>query len=195
MKRLIPYAVAAAGLAAAVVFCLVLVGAVWYSPQQEIVFAEEPALPPDPPKHLRIPALGVDARVQHAGLLPGNRMASPTNFTDVAWYKYGPSPGMLGSAVIAGHLDNGLGLPGVFKDLEKISPGEEVVVETESGEERRFVVERVEVYPYDQVPKSVFTADDRARLNLVSCAGNWIKTGALGWTVDKRLVVYATLLP
>ena len=96
-KRLAAFAVL---LVAVVVFGVTLAGAVWYSPQHEIPV--QAAMSEEPPVRLEIPKLGLDVHVQQAGIIAGNRMAAPTNFTDVAWYKYGPAPGELGSAVIAG---------------------------------------------------------------------------------------------
>ena len=185
---------AAAGTASAI-FVIVLASAVLYAPQgAEVLPLNPPPAATEPPLRLVIPAIRLDTRVQQAGLLAGNRMAAPTNFSDVAWYKYGTVPGAAGSAVIAGHLDNGLGLNGVFKNLSKLKAGDEIEVQTASSTVR-FVVERLETYPYDQVPGTIFTAADAARLNLITCAGKWIKTPALGWTVDHRLVVYAVLAP
>lgn len=196
MDRKLRLVTAAAVAGTAVVFVVVLASAVWYAPQgaEELLPQNPPPAATDPPLRLVIPAIKLDARVQEAGLLAGNRMAAPTNFSDVAWYKYGTVPGAAGSAVIAGHLDKGLGLSGVFKNLSKLEAGDEIDVLTASGTVR-FVVERLETYPYDQVPAAIFTATDAARLNLVTCAGKWIKTKTLGWTVDHRLVVYAVLRP
>ena len=176
---------------ALVVFAVALARAFFYFPQTEVVPQDAPALPQDPPARLVIPGLDIDARVQHAGLIAGNRMAAPTNFTDVAWYKYGAAPGAVGSAVIAGHFDNGLGLSGVFKNLSRLKPGDYIEVITKEGERISFRVERLETYPYDRVPKSIFTEADAARLNLITCGGRWIKTKELGWTVDSRTVAYA----
>jgi sortase A len=187
-KRVIAWAVLIGSVA---LFAITLTGAVWYSPQNEI--SVQALVSEEPPVRLVIPKLDLDVQVQQAGLIAGNRMASPTNYTDVAWYKYGPAPGELGSAVIAGHLDNGLGLTGVFKDLNKLQPGDALTVETEDGDLLHFVVEQLVTYPYDQVPPSIFTSKDKARLNLITCAGKWIKTPDLGWTIDQRLIVYAVL--
>ena len=193
MKRTLPYLVAAAGAVAVIIFVVTLVGALWYSPQNEIAAPFAATVPSDPPTRLIIPAINLNVHVQQAGLIAGNRMAAPTNFTDVAWYKYGPAPGMLGSAVIAGHLDNGLGLTGVFKNLKELKVGDDIQVLTATGTTLHFTVEKLVAYPYDQVPASIFTDNDKARLNLITCAGKWIKTPALGWTIDHRLIVYATL--
>lgn len=173
------------------------VHALFIDAQVEVPVAAAAAAPTasvtDYPVRLVIPTLHVDASVQQAGVVAGGRMAAPTNFTDVAWYKYGTVPGMTGSAVIDGHLDNGLGLSGVFKNLSTLAPGDDVQVITESGKTLTFSVVKVATYPYDSLPASIFTADDAARLNLITCTGGWIYSNTEGMTYDHRLVVYTVL--
>ncbi len=149
------------------------------------------ASPQDLPSRLRIPSLGIDTNVQHVGVGKTGNMAVPTNYTDVGWYRLGTVPGFVGSAVMDGHVDNGLALPGVFKQLNQIKKGDELFVDTAGGATRRFVVQEVALYPYQEVPlQKLFSRADQARLNLVTCDGAWVQ-GAK--TYDHRLVVYATL--
>jgi hypothetical protein len=58
------------------------------------------------PVRLRIPAIAVDAAVEHVGLTPDGAMDVPASYADVAWYTLGPKPGEPGNAAIAGHLDS-----------------------------------------------------------------------------------------
>jgi sortase A len=140
------------------------------------------------PMHLQIPALSIDAAVQHVGIAKSGAMAVPTNFTDVGWYRLGTVPGQKGSAVVDGHVDNGLALPGVFKHLSDINVGDSVYIQTRSGEKLHFVVYKKELYPYKDVPAAdVFAAGDFAHLNLITCGGSWVQRDK---TYDKRLVVY-----
>ncbi len=149
------------------------------------------ALPGDIPARLQIPSLNIDANVQRVGIAKSGSMAVPSNFTDVAWYRLGTVPGFVGSAVIDGHVDNGLSLAGVFKHLSDIQVGDEIDVITASSSIKKFVVSEVAVYPYKEVPlERLFNASDQARLNLITCEGAWIKGEK---TYDQRLVVYATL--
>lgn len=142
------------------------------------------------PEQLLIPSLSINAHVQHVGTNAKGMMAVPSNFTDVAWYKYGTVPGKLGSAVIDGHVDNGLALAGVFKHLGDIKVGDDVFVVTMNGKKLHFVVSDVETYPYTDGPADrIFNASDAAHLNLITCAGTWVKGGH---TYNERLVVYTT---
>ena len=147
--------------------------------------------PYDLPDTLRIPSLEITAAVQHVGVTANGTMANPTNFTDVGWYKFGPAPGKRGSAVMAGHVDNGLALDGVFKHLGDLKKGDDIYVVNAGGKRLHFVVEDVVSYPYKDVPlETLFKRADKARLNLVTCEGNWVKKEK---TYDQRLVVYTTL--
>lgn len=142
------------------------------------------------PKQLLIPSLSINAHVQHVGVNAKGMMAVPSNFTDVAWYKYGTVPGKLGSAVIDGHVDNGLALAGVFKHLGDIKVGDDMYVVTTAGAKLHFVVKDIEQYPYTEGPtEKIFNANDAAHLNLITCTGTWVKGGH---TYNERLVVYAT---
>jgi len=143
------------------------------------------------PSRLVIPSLGINAHIQHVGENAQGNMRAPDNFTDVSWYEYGTVPGNVGSSVIAGHVDNGLGLDGVFKHLSDITIGTDVYIETGGGAKLHFIVSDIEVYPYQSVPATLFTQNDAARLNLITCYGTWV-TG--GDTYDHRTVVYTRLV-
>jgi sortase A len=176
------------------IFSATLVHTVWYAPDSQGAQANVPITDATTslPARLIIPALNINASVQHVGVNVAGAMRAPDNFTDVAWYKYGTTPGNLGSAVIDGHVDNGLGLNGVFKYLDTIKVGDDVYVQTANGSRLHFVVSDIESYPYQSVPlQTLFARDDAARLNLITCEGDWV---AGGDTYDHRLVVYATLV-
>lgn len=181
-------------LAAGVLFTNTLVGALFYNPDTEISIPVESSIPLTPlqePTRLRIPALSINTPVQHVGVNAKGNMAAPNNFTDVGWYKYGVVPGGDGSAVMAGHVDNGLALAGVFKRLSELKTGDEVLVERVDGSIATFVVTSSRRYPYNKVPTEIiFNPLGSARLNLITCEGAWVK--ALK-TYDERLVVFTKL--
>lgn len=179
------------------VFADTLIGALWFGFDTEVSVPEfeEPVMMvgmDDSPVRLVVPKLGIDAHVQHVGVNASGNMAAPNNFTDVGWYKHGTVPGFLGSAVITGHVDNALGLPGVFKNLDALQIGDEIVVESESGASQRFRVVEIQRYPYTLVPRKIlFSRNDLPRLNLITCGGRWI---AGERSYDERLVVYTELI-
>jgi LPXTG-site transpeptidase (sortase) family protein len=149
---------------------------------------------PGRPLRLVIPAIGVDATIQSVGLFwSGNgEMGIPTNFTDVAWYNGGPRPGAPGSAVIDGHLDGKNVKEAVFYNLGKLKPGDLVDVIDASGTTLQFQVIRLATYDYNATTTDIFSGDDsKARLNLITCAGDWIKSQNL---YNQRVVVFTELV-
>ena len=189
---------------ALIVFGTTLIHALWYAPDSEVAIPEASSTVPkststqnntasnDTPLRLQIPSLNIDTKVQKTGINTKGSMGVPTNFTDVAWYKYGTVPGDTGSAVIDGHVDNGLGLDGVFKHLIDIKLGDDVYVQMQSGASEHFVVNDIELYPYKNPPvDQIFNQSDTERLNLITCDGSWVQGDK---TYDHRLVVYTTLV-
>lgn len=156
-------------------------------------------VPPSPtprpglPVRLRIPAIGVDALVEHVGLTEDLAMDVPSTFETVAWYKLGYRPGEPGNAVIAGHLDTPTGAPAVFWSLESLQPGDEIFVQGEDGVERRFVVDFHTRYPYDDAPvQEIFGPAEVPRLVLITCNGVWDRAAR---NYSHRVVLYATAAP
>lgn len=144
------------------------------------------------PARIEIPAIKVNARVQHVGVKSNGAMANPSNFTDVAWYKHGTVPGREGSAVIAGHVDNALALDGVFKRLNELRVGSDVYVVRNDGKRLHFRVTKIEEYPYKEAPaEKIFATMGGKYMNLITCSGTWIRSEE---SYDKRLVVYTTLV-
>jgi LPXTG-site transpeptidase (sortase) family protein len=147
--------------------------------------------PSEYPVKISIQSIDVDAKVQQVGIARSGNMAPPTNFTDVGWYKYGTVPGYRGSAVFAGHVDNALALAGVFKHLDKLSVGEEILLTDSTGKVLRFRVTEARLYDYGNVPtEQIFNQSDRPRIRLITCSGNWNQSVK---SYDKRLVVTAEL--
>jgi len=143
-----------------------------------------------PPVRLKIPKINVDAALEHVGLTREGEVGVPRVPTNAAWFDLSPRPGDHGSAVITGHYgrwENGQG--SVFDDLDKLSKGDTLSVEDEKGAIATFVVREFRTYgPSESAPDVFASSDGKAHLNLITCAGDWIKTQK---TYSKRLVVFA----
>jgi sortase (surface protein transpeptidase) len=161
-------------------------------PENHIIHSVPPA-PSTDPSRLSIPALSINAHVQYVGINAKGNIGTPNNFTDVAWYSYGVVPGATGTAVIDGHVDNGLGLAGIFKHLSNIQIGDEVDVITNGGTKMSFVVTTIQTYDYQNVPaQAIFGTSSASRfLNLITCDGAWVQGGD---TYNERLIVTARLV-
>lgn len=195
IRRILVVLLATVVALAVFVFTATAVRAFFFSPDTEIEVPRDTAPTSNAqeyPVRIRIPSLGIDTDVQHVGVNAQGNMAVPTNYRDTAWYENGPAPGESGSAVIAGHVNNGLGLSGVFEHLRDLEVGDDIYIERANGEEVRFVVIGSRVYPYIDAPEEViFNPSGSARLNLITCEGNWVQEDK---TYDQRLVVFTKLV-
>ena len=123
------------------------------------------------PIHLTIPKLGVSVPLSELGLNKDHSVQVPTNFAVPGWYKYGPSPGQEGSAVILGHVDSYLG-PAIFYRLADLRLGNHVIVRAADGKIFTFRVIGLREYSKSTFPDHLVYGPRRyAALQLVTCGG------------------------
>jgi sortase (surface protein transpeptidase) len=146
-----------------------------------------------PPRHIRIPAIGVSAHVVSLHREPDGTMQTPRRWENAGWYEPGPEPGERGPAVIAGHIDSTAG-PAVFYRLRELRRGNLISVRRADGSMLRFRVEGLERWPKSEFPtRRVFGRTTRISvLRLVTCAGNF--DTSTGHYVDNT-IVYAARVP
>jgi hypothetical protein len=145
----------------------------------------------DNPVVLSIPTLGLQANIEHVGLDDKKRMDVPKDDMNVAWYDRGARIGEKGSAVIAGHFDTKAGGPAVFYEINKLRPGDEIIVSGANGETSTFVVTETKTVKDATFPiEEVFAKNDQVRLNLITCAGTFDRASQ---NYEDRFVVYTVL--
>jgi hypothetical protein len=146
------------------------------SPAVAVTTTPKVAIPPlarSRPLTLIIPAIGVKTAVGTLGLQPNHEVMVPTNTHTVGWYRDGPTPGQLGSAVILGHVDSYLG-PGTFFDLKELRTGDPITLDLASGAVTRFVVTKVVQYAKTSFPdRLVYGSHGIRALQLVTCGGTF----------------------
>lgn len=143
------------------------------------------------PLRLKIPSINVDAAVERVGLTSKGAMDVPKDRNNIAWFDPGTRPGDKGSAVVAGHLDWKNGQKAVFENLNKLRPGDFLYVETDSGQSVSFAVRESRVYDLEADTDEIFSSDDGAHLNLITCDGSWDKSQN---SYTKRLVVFTDIV-
>lgn len=143
------------------------------------------------PVSLRIPAIGVSVSVGTLGLNLDRTVQVPTNYQLPGWFRLGPSPGEVGSAVILGHVDDLKG-PAVFFRLGSLKVGDKVEVILANGVLAHFKVTTVATYPKTQFPaKQVYASHGYSALQLVTCGGAFdTRTGHY----LSNVVAYTTLV-
>ncbi len=150
--------------------------------------AEEPA---GLPVRISIPSIGVDAQMEFVGLDTEGKMDVPKDFDNVGWFELGYRPGEKGNAVMAGHLDTAYGGTAVFYRLKELTSGDEIYVYDEEGNELRFIVTGVEIFPFDRVPLAeIFGPSEERMLNLITCEGVFDNSNQ---NYSDRTVVYSVM--
>jgi len=154
-----------------------------------------PVLPRSRPVSIDIPVIDVHSTLLYLGLTPQGTLQVPApgpHYNEAAWYKYSPTPGSLGPAVISGHVDSAAQGPSVFFNLGDLRPGDKVLVARADGVVAIFRVDGVRRYPKDHFPTLlVYGTTDHAALRLITCGGPF--DNATGHYID-NIVVFASLV-
>lgn len=153
--------------------------------QSQIVPAKN--LKYDIPKQIKIPKIGINAKVQKVKLTSGGDMDVPTNIVDVGWFEPGTIPGKRGSAVMDGHFDGPNGEDGVFFNLKKLIVGDIIHVIDIKNQTVNFKVKQIKIYDQNDHPTDVFKSSSGNHLNLITCTGPW-DSATKHFT--KRLIIF-----
>ena len=131
------------------------------------------------PVSISIPDIGVTSKLMYVGLnKDGTLQAPPLNdpplTNEAAWYKYSPTPGQLGPAIIEGHVDSAQDGPSVFFRLGSLKPGDLVRITLKDHQVAVFKISGVRSYPKDQFPTSlIYGGISYAGLRLITCGGSF----------------------
>ena len=155
--------------------------------------ARVPGMTRSEPVRLEVPAIGVSSLIAPVGIAPDHTVDVPPlsrpNLT--GWYRYGPSPGQVGSAVILGHVDSSLTGKAVFYDLGRLRHGDLIDVSRRDGSIAEFRVDATAVFGKNQFPSAtVYGHVAYPGLRLITCGGPYDR--AAGGYRD-NVVVFASL--
>jgi hypothetical protein len=126
------------------------------------------------PVEVSIGALGVRARVIPVGVVQARgTMEVPRDVSVVGWYRFGPSPGGLGSAILVGHVDSRAQGRGAFFRLARLPIGASIFVKSGDGRKLAFKVVARRSYPKDRLPNRIFDRMGPPTLTLVTCGGTF----------------------
>ena len=164
------------------------------------------------PIELHVPALGIHAQVLGVGVTTKGEMDAPQGpagdpvWERAFWYRGSAVPGATSTALIAGHASAPKGGTAVFRGIERLRPGDEIMIhDTRSGLDVHFEVRRLSLYTLAEAadPATLAkiygtgpatgawpqpSADGLAHLTLITCAGSFRSADG---THDHRLVVDA----
>lgn len=149
-------------------------------------------LPFAPASRIRIDAIKVDAPIMDVGTdAQGWVKAPPPQDSNLAgWYQNGVAPGMRGTAVVVGHVDNATG-PAVFYGLGSLEKGNHIEVARFDGHSAVFEVYGIEVYDKNAFPGTrVYGDTGHPEIRVITCGGGYSK----GRGYNSNVVVFARLV-
>jgi len=145
---------------------VVPLGSAQYNPEDHV---DDRAVPTS----ISIEGIGVaGAPVIDVGVEENGDMEIP-DADSVGWYRFNPTPGEPGSAVLAAHISYN-GDPGVFRYLDDVEIGERVVVTFDDGTTSEFEIIELAQYDKQELPDDrVFAKDGDPVLTLITCGGDF----------------------
>jgi len=142
------------------------------------------------PTNVKVPSVGINADLITLGKNPDGSLATPERYDIAGWYKFAPTPGEIGPAIIVGHVDNYLG-PAVFYELKNLQPDQSIFVTRQDNQIVEFRVESVELFDQQRFPTAaVYGNIDYPGLRLITCGG---KFNPLTGHYSHNTVVYARM--
>jgi sortase (surface protein transpeptidase) len=146
-------------------------------------------VPPDQPKTIILPTLGVSGLIQKVGVDEQHRIAVPGNINVAGWYVNSVKPGQPGLSIIDGHV-HGVYAPGIFEKLGQLKAGDPLAIEFGDGHTVKFTVVSREDMSAEDANQKIYHKDTpiNAQLNLMTCSGTYDK-GKAEYT--NRLLVVA----
>lgn len=132
-----------------------------------------PSLPASPPTRLTISAIGVNAPFTPLSMDASGVLQPPPDDNNnlAGWYEGGATPGELGNAIVAGHVDTKTG-PAVFFLLPLLKPGSTAEITRADGTTAVFKVDSVETFSKADFPdQRVYGDTPDAELRIITCGG------------------------
>jgi sortase (surface protein transpeptidase) len=145
------------------------------------------------PVSVDIEAINVKASIIEVGLLDNGTIETPELFSgQVGWYKFGPTPGELGPAVLVGHVDTYKG-PSVFWNLGNLKSGDEVNINREDASTVKYIVSRIVQYDQNNFgTEEVYGNINYSGLRIITCGGTY---NHITGRYTHNTVIFAELLP
>ena len=127
------------------------------------------------PRSIRIPDLGITARVRAVGLDAARAVEVPDDISEVGWYEYSAAPGSAaGASVIVGHRDGRVDGHGAFYGIASLHEGDRITITRDDGSTVAYRVTALRALQksvFAEHAEQIFALDGPPRLRLISCGG------------------------
>ena len=145
---------------------------------------------PGRPEKLELPSIGVTAAVREVDSVQGV-LQVPDDVSQVGWWEHSaPAGSAVGTTVIDGHIDSAAAGAGALYRLADVSPGDSIVVRTDTGRTVTYRVQARRVYVKTQgLPADLFSQQGPGRLVVISCGGPFNYSER---SYEDNIAIYAT---
>lgn len=151
-------------------------------------------VPADQPRYLTIEQLGIrQARILAVGLDKDNRIGTPVNIYDAAWFNQSGKPGQTKKVIFLDGHNGGPTKDGIFKHLPKLAIGTIIQVERGDGTVFKYTVtenyiEPLATFDATKMQQVMTPINQQETLAIISCTGKWIQATR---TYTDRVVIKA----
>ena len=162
------------------------------SPDETSVPCAEYKVSDDMPRRIILPSIGAEGCIQKVGVDQNNAVAVPSNIHLAGWFVNSVRPGEQGLSIIDGHVQ-GKYETGIFKNLDKLRPGDSFEIEFGDHSTKKFEVVSVQLLSINETTKQMFKPVDsiEKQLNLITCGGRFDKNSQ---QYDSRVLIASKAL-
>ena len=152
-------------------------------------------VPADQPRYLTVSQLGVrQARILSVGLDKDNRIGTPVNIYDAAWFNQSGKQGQSEKVIFLDGHNGGPTKDGIFKRLPNLTSGAIIEIERGDGIVSKYsVIENytkpLATFDTTKMQKVLTPINNQETLAIISCAGKWVQATR---TYTDRVVIKAT---
>lgn len=148
---------------------------------------------------MRIPSIAVDHPVEEIGIT-NNQLDTPTDANgSIGWYYIYDRPGHGGNAVFSAHKNYNF-QDGPFARLDKVNPGDSIIVEMKDGPEYTYEVIFYHRYDVESIPMGELIdapqkPPESEWITLITCGGRFHATeeSGLGYYLERDVVIAARI--
>lgn len=157
--------------------------------EKPVTVNDDYLVPDDQPRVIEIPSINAKGYVQRVGVDADKVMVSPNNIAFTGWYVGSVAPGEKGVSIINGHA-GGRYVDGIFKQLNRLTQGDEFRIQMGDASWRTFEVVSVKAFSVAEAQAPLYHDDPAIEneLHLITCDGAFDDRTQ---TYDQRLIVVA----
>ena len=124
------------------------------------------------PARISFPKLGMQGPVVQVGVERDGAMESPSNPDTIGWFVGSAGMWTRGNLILDGHI-NWSGRTRLFGYLERLQPGDEIVLADARGAQATYRIEWNTIVAATSSPDDIIAQGSREEITLITCDGQF----------------------